>query len=404
MVSSPGGDVDAGLALVDMMKWSRIPVYTTGYGMVASMGLIIFMAGTKGHRVVTPRCTMMSHRFWTMTGGNYSGLVARRKVEDLTHQAVLASIKTKIVEGKFFEKLQKQKVLFRDLAARVLEHQRAMKRRSVEQFHKHYSNNLVAYFDRKFVDEIKVEHVERYHLDRSKGVSPAMVNRSLAVLKRIFNLAIKWGLVEKNPVRFVEFLKEPEGRLRFLSKEEQAALLGECLGDIRDIVLIALGTGMRRGEVLGLKKLDLDFERELIFVAKSKTGRTRQLPMLNEVKAVLTRRVFGLDENAHLFLNRLGGRLKTCEGSFNKALGRAGIKDFHFHDLRHTYATDLISAGVEIFTVAKFLGHTDPKITARVYAHLSPEYRRSEMEKYQSYLDDTKMAQGRTFVPRVQGS
>lgn len=318
-------------------------------------------------------------------------------------EAVLASIKTKIIEGRFFDKSKAQKTRFTDLAERVLDHQRALGRRSVDRFHKQYTKSLLGFFGRKYVDEITIEDVERYRMERSKSVAPASVNRGLAVLKRIFNLAIKWGLVDKNPVRFVEFLKEPQGRLRFLSPDEQSALLNECKGQLRDIVLVALRTGMRRGEVLGLRKADLDFERDLIFVAKTKTDRTRQLPMIPAVKGVLERLAFGLAEGDPIFRNPQGGQLKSCHGGFNQALKRAGIKDFHFHDLRHSYATDLISAGVEIFTVAKFLGHTDPKITARVYAHLSPEFRRSEMEKYQNYLDGTKMAQQRTFVPGGDG-
>lgn len=89
MISCPGGDVDSGFGLIDLMQWSRLPVYTTGFGLVASMGLSVLMAGARGHRVLTPRSTLMSHRFWTLTGGNYSGLVARRKIEDLTHRRIL---------------------------------------------------------------------------------------------------------------------------------------------------------------------------------------------------------------------------------------------------------------------------------------------------------------------------
>jgi ATP-dependent Clp protease protease subunit len=89
MISCPGGSVDAGFGLIDLMQWSRLPVYTTGFGLVASMGLSVLMAGDKGHRVLTPRASLMSHRFWTLSGGNYSGLVARRKVEDLTHRRIL---------------------------------------------------------------------------------------------------------------------------------------------------------------------------------------------------------------------------------------------------------------------------------------------------------------------------
>jgi len=89
MISCPGGSVDAGFGLIDLMQWSRLPVYTTGFGLVASMGLSVLMAGAKGHRVLTPRATLMSHRFWTGGTANYSGLVARRKVEDLTHRRIL---------------------------------------------------------------------------------------------------------------------------------------------------------------------------------------------------------------------------------------------------------------------------------------------------------------------------
>ena len=90
MISSPGGEVDAGFALIDLMQWSRLPVYTTGFGLVASMGLSILMAGSPGHRVLTPRATLMSHRFWGASVENYSGLVAKRKIEDLTHQRIMA--------------------------------------------------------------------------------------------------------------------------------------------------------------------------------------------------------------------------------------------------------------------------------------------------------------------------
>ncbi|MFH1024617.1 MAG: ATP-dependent Clp protease proteolytic subunit [Planctomycetota bacterium] len=85
IINSPGGSVDAGFAIIDIMEWSRLPVYTTGIGMIASMGLLIFMAGEKGHRVVTPRTSILSHRFSAWAVGNHSELVAGRKEQDLVH-------------------------------------------------------------------------------------------------------------------------------------------------------------------------------------------------------------------------------------------------------------------------------------------------------------------------------
>jgi ATP-dependent Clp protease protease subunit len=89
IVNSVGGHVSAGFAIIDMMEWSRLPVYTTGVGMVASMGLAIFMAGEKGQRVLTPRTSVLSHRFSGMIAGHYSDLIARRKEEDFLHERLI---------------------------------------------------------------------------------------------------------------------------------------------------------------------------------------------------------------------------------------------------------------------------------------------------------------------------
>ena len=89
IINSVGGYVSAGFAIIDMMEWSRLPVYTTGVGMIASMGLAIFMAGEKGQRVLTPRTSVLSHRFSGMNAGNYSDLIARRKEEDFLHERLI---------------------------------------------------------------------------------------------------------------------------------------------------------------------------------------------------------------------------------------------------------------------------------------------------------------------------
>ena len=89
IINSSGGSVSSGFAIIDIMKWSRIPIYTTGLGMIASMGLLIFMTGEKGHRVVTPRTSILSHRFWSMGIGNHSQLLALRKEQDLMHKRIL---------------------------------------------------------------------------------------------------------------------------------------------------------------------------------------------------------------------------------------------------------------------------------------------------------------------------
>jgi ATP-dependent Clp protease protease subunit len=89
IINSQGGLCSAGFSIIDMMEWSRIPIFTTGIGMIASMGLLIFMSGAKGHRVITPRISILSHRFSAMKQGNHSSLIASRKEEDLEHQRII---------------------------------------------------------------------------------------------------------------------------------------------------------------------------------------------------------------------------------------------------------------------------------------------------------------------------
>jgi ATP-dependent Clp protease protease subunit len=89
IINSPGGSCPAGFAIIDMMEWSRIPIYTTGIGMIGSMGLLIFMCGAKGRRVVTRRTSILSHRFSWLSAGSHSQLLANRKQEDLEHRRIV---------------------------------------------------------------------------------------------------------------------------------------------------------------------------------------------------------------------------------------------------------------------------------------------------------------------------
>ena len=89
IINSSGGSCTAGFAIIDIMEWSRIPVYTTGIGMIASMGLLVFMAGERGKRVVTPRTSILSHRYSSLSLGNHSQLIAGRKEEDLMHERIV---------------------------------------------------------------------------------------------------------------------------------------------------------------------------------------------------------------------------------------------------------------------------------------------------------------------------
>ena len=112
IINSPGGSCPAGFSIIDIMEWSRVPIYTTGIGMIASMGLLLFMTGEKGRRVITPRTSILSHRFSSINAGNHSQLIASRKEEDLEHQRILDHY---LAYSNVSNKAQLEEYLLRDV-------------------------------------------------------------------------------------------------------------------------------------------------------------------------------------------------------------------------------------------------------------------------------------------------
>ena len=112
IINSPGGACSAGFSIIDIMEWSRIPIYTTGLGMIASMGLMIFMTGEIGHRVITPRTSVLSHRFNAVNHGNHSQLIAVRKEEDMMHER---GIQHYMTYSKVKDRVELENYLLRDV-------------------------------------------------------------------------------------------------------------------------------------------------------------------------------------------------------------------------------------------------------------------------------------------------
>lgn len=112
VINSPGGTCAAGFSIIDIMEWSRIPIYTTGIGMIASMGLLVFMTGEKGRRVITPRTSILSHRFSAFSFGTHSQLIAGRKEEDLEHRRIVEHYLTYSSIG---DQTELEKYLLRDV-------------------------------------------------------------------------------------------------------------------------------------------------------------------------------------------------------------------------------------------------------------------------------------------------
>ena len=233
-----------------------------------------------------------------------------------------------------------------------------------------------AFFPAKRIDKLTAWDVERYKSKFTETISKASVNRELAILKRMLSLAIAWGVIESNPAAKVKLFKEEERPFRVLTDDEVHRLIRVAPDHLRAILVVALNTGMRRGELFGLRWDNVSFEENVITVEQSKSGRIRHIPMNRAVHGEL-HRLKGTG-TGHVFTWQ-GEPLRRVTRSFSTAFARAGIKKCRFHDLRHTFATNLVQSGVDLVTVMQLLGHADISTTMR-YAHPSPETKRNAVD------------------------
>lgn len=211
----------------------------------------------------------------------------------------------------------------------------------------------------------------------ARGLKNSSCNKTLNILKHMFTKAVEWDMVEQDTlkrIRKVRLLQDDSKRLRYLSKEECQTLISSCQGITKPIVITALNTGMRKSEILSLEwEKHVDMRHGFITLDKTKNGERREIPINDTLRAVLQGLTRRLDIPYVFYDHDTGKPYKDVKRSFKRALRRAGVKDFHFHDLRHTFASHLVMAGVDLTTVSRLLGHKSLTMTLR-YSHLAPAH------------------------------
>ena len=253
--------------------------------------------------------------------------------------------------------------------------------------------------------------IERWRMERLKsGTKKTTCNRDLDALRSAVNKAVEWKMLASTPLATVKNAKvDAKGRLRFLSEEEESRLLAalaardedrkakresfnqwrtdrsqellpeipvDGFGDhLTPLVLAALGTGLRRGELTSLTWADVDFDRKSVVVRseRAKSQKARHIPMNSDVADTLRRWKVQTPEG-RLFA------IADPKTAWKKLLAAAQITDFTFHDLRHTFASKLVMSGVDLNTVRELMGHASIEMTLR-YAHLAPEHTAAAVEK-----------------------
>jgi len=283
-----------------------------------------------------------------------------------------------IDENRYLDIRRSEKIRFEDFLEDYLEHHSKLNNRSWKRAEIPNMKRLKAHFSGRLLQEIASLDIEKFKAKTLTEVSPATTNRCLALLKSMFSKATTWGKFNgPNPVKGIKLFRE-ESRLRFLEKEEIATLLKYCNGYLYLIVTVALHTGMRKSEILNLKWHDVDFSRDNIYLTHTKNGEKREVPMNTLVRSTLIK-VRKHPNSPFIFVNEKGKPYTDIRKSFHAALRRAGIKDFRFHDLRHTYASQLAMAGVDLNTIRELMGHKSIKMTLR-YSHLSSGHKKRAIE------------------------
>jgi integrase len=199
-------------------------------------------------------------------------------------------------------------------------------------------------------------------------------------------------------IRKVKLLRE-DRRLRYLeSKEQCQMLIDSCDPHLKPIVIVALNTGLRKGNILNLKWSNIDLKNGFILIDMTKNGERLEIP-INETLRQTLKDLPRLLDNGYLFYDPKTDKPDTVlkpytdvKRSFASACRRAKITDFHFHDLRHTFASHLVMAGVDLTTVKELLGHKDIKMTLR-YAHLAPSHKVRAVEILDSTINNTPTIQ-----------
>jgi len=306
-------------------------------------------------------------------------------------ETVLAKRKIEIAENRFLDIKKRPRVLFGEMAEDYIELYSRVNKKSWES-DVGYVKNLNRHFGGKYLSEITPRMIEDYKAKRLEdGVTPCTVNHELACMKCLFSKAIEWDKATENPVKKVKLFKENNQRVRFLEKEELKLLLDACREPVRSIVVFAVNTGMRLSEITNLEWSDIDLARKLIVVKNTKNGEMRYIPigdiLMNLLSNLYDAKRRG-NSSPYVFGNLKGERYRrfTISHWFSQALKKAGIKDFRFHDLRHTFASHLVMAGADIMTVRELLGHKTLTMTLR-YSHLSPNFKRQAIALLDKRMD-----------------
>lgn len=286
-------------------------------------------------------------------------------------EKVLLKIKSDMLMNKYAIP-NNEKIKFSEFALRYIRDYSIPSKRSYKS-DIHLMKKLVEYFGDMNLDEISNYHWEQYRKVRitekaryrNDLISTTTVNREGALLRSLLNKAVQWGHLGFNPIsKMVMFKEEPKERI--LTNSEIKMLISLANQPLRNIILVALNTGMRKGEILKLEWNQVNLENGFITVKKTKSSKLRRIPLNNSMISLFREMKMASQYNIYVFQNpKTGSPYTDVKKSWAGLLKRAKINDCRFHDLRHTFATYSLLNGGDIISLKETLGHSEIRTTSR---------------------------------------
>jgi len=247
---------------------------------------------------------------------------------------------------------------------------------------------------------ITPQHWDKYRSERlkpkedGKSISPITVNIELRTLRASLNTALRWNYIKSNPFSRQKLCFVNEQSPVFFTREDFKELI-KCIGEdwLKEVVIFATLTGMRRGEIINLKWSDIDLKRKTLTIQsspsfKTKQGKRRTIPLNETVVFILQQKAEKVFSDFVFTFNGAKINYDTLTHKFKEkvVLSKLNDKRLHFHSLRHTFASWLVQDGVSLYEVQKLLGHSNIAVT-QVYSHLQPEHLHNTVNKIQIALN-----------------
>lgn len=297
---------------------------------------------------------------------------------------VRAEIEARLERGEWGLE-RRPEVTVKEFASQFIEHCRAEKAPQTVYTYKYKLKTFVAFCGDKQLSAITAKDIDNYKAGRLKEVASATVAGDLRALNAFFNLAVKWNYLEDNPCRKISKPRMvAQNSPRFLSEEEVRALTAAANSSgIKPMIATALYSGLRVSELIRLEWEDIDFRRGLINVKSkpeghTKSHRARSVPIAPTLRPILEKErksqgyCFPAVKNARIY--------RDYWDAFRQVAMKAGLNGVGWHSLRHTFASHLVMADVNLRTIKELLGHSDIT-TTMIYAHLAPGHLKGAVER-----------------------